>query len=200
MKRNIYIVIVFCLVSSIIFLVAGCGGSSDAPQEETAAEASASEEAEAPVESSESTASGEDEEPEESKEPKEPEAPKTRVNNRTDAQVEFVSLDEEGITLRLSVDSQNLMFLPQYFEVAGATYGIFDAEGNLNPAVHFVVDGSDKDSYSVDLKEGKSCEVRISIDGVSDYTHFKMTVDDTIYDDSGRSWQIKDVSVEVITE
>lgn len=83
-------------------------------------------------------------------------------------------------------------------EVADSTYSVYDADGNLNPEVHFSVDG--KDTYQVDLKEGDSQQVHVSVDGVTDYTHFKMRVDDTIYDDSGKSWQIKDVTVEVVTE
>ena len=124
----------------------------------------------------------------------------TKVENPTDAKVEVVSVDEGGITLALSVDQQNLAFFPQSFEVAGDTYSIFDAEGELNPAVHFVVDGNGKDSSAVEIAEGETHEVRVSIDGVSDYTHFTMRVDNTVFDDSGKAWPIRDVRVTCITE
>lgn len=172
MRINRFSVLALLLVTALSFPLVGCKGSSNS-----------------------ASSKGEATKTTEAAKPKEPE---TRVNNTTDADVEFVSLDKDGITLKLSVNNQNLVFFPMSVEVAGSKYNVYDADGNLNPAVHFTVDG--KDTFQVELKEGESRQVRVSVDGVTDYSQFRMNVDDTIYDISGKSWQIKDVAVEVITK
>ena len=46
----------------------------------------------------------------------------------------------------------------------------------------------------------RNADARPAIDGVSDYTHFTMHVDNTIFDDSGKAWPIRDVRVTCVTE
>ena len=75
MRINRFSVVVLSLVTALSFPLVGCKGSSNS-----------------------ASSKGEATKTTEAAKPKEPE---TRVNNTTDADVEFVSLDKDGITLKL---------------------------------------------------------------------------------------------------
>lgn len=125
----------------------------------------------------------------------------TKIKNHIDVdEIELVSMDEIGITLSFTQKHMNIMILPKSFEIAGERYDPFGPDEELNPQVHFRVDGGDTDSFSLDIKEGETHTANISVDGVTDYTHFKATVDNTLYQDSGKSFPVRDVSFEVITD
>ena len=132
---------------------------------------------------------------------KKEEGPQTTIKDHIDVdKIELVSLDESGITLAFTQENMNIVILPKSFEVAGEKYDLLGPDEELNPQVHFRVDGSDTDSFMLDIKNGETHTATISIDGVTDYTHFKATVDNTMYQDSGKSFPVRDVSFEVITE
>ena len=127
--------------------------------------------------------------------------PETKIKNGIDVdEIDLISFDENGITLAFTHNHGNIIVLPKSFKIAGKTYSLLGSDEELNPEVHFRVDDSDKDSFSLEIKEGETHQAHIAIDGVTDYSNFKMTVDNTIYYDDGKSYPIKDVSFEVITE
>lgn len=124
-------------------------------------------------------------------------SPQARITNSSDASVEFVSADENGITLEFSPkdDDENVLIVPNSFDVGGSTHYVLGQDGELNPRVHFALDG--KDVGMLDLKAGGSEQVTVSVDGVSDYTDFTMHLDDTTYKDQGRAWTFEDLKVSV---
>ena len=145
--------------------------------------------------SSSSSDSSSDEAKEEVKEPQ------ATIKNGIDVEeIELVSWDENGITLSFTQNHGNIIIFPKGFEVAGEYYSLLGSDEELNPEVHFRVDDSEEDTYNLDIKEGETHTATISIDGVSDYTHLKTTVDNTPYYDEGKSYPIRNVSFEVVIE
>lgn len=125
------------------------------------------------------------------------EEPQYKLDNTTDVEAELVSLDSDGVTFRIVSKHSNVLFMPQYFEAAGNSYSIFDAEGNHNPQVTLRANGEDIDA-AIECLEGKEYEVFVSLEGVSDYSDLKINVDETLYSDSGgKSFPIKDVVLTV---
>lgn len=171
MKRQLRFALALTLIAALLLPLAACDGSS----------------------SKDSDSSEKEEQVEEEK------GPETRVNNRLDCDAEFVSLDENGITFNLSMSHQNITVYPKSFEVAGNSYSFLGADENLNPEVHLRVDDSEKDNIWVDIQEGETHKVHVAIDGVTDYTHFKMIADNTVYTE-GDHWPMTDVSIEFVTE
>ena len=119
--------------------------------------------------------------------------PETNVSNTTDADVKFV------ITFTMSSKNDNVLFFPSVFNDGNEQYSIYGADEDLNPKVHFVVDSNGKDTSSVDIKEGETHEVHVSIDGVSDYTYFIIDGENTVYQNEGKSWRNKGLRIKFVT-
>ncbi len=122
--------------------------------------------------------------------------PQYRVRNGIDADVELVGFDESGITLKFYAAHGNIVIFPKTIEVADQMFSTLGSDDNQNPAIHVTV-GDAENRSTIEMNDGDSVMVKISIDGVTDYHDFKMTVDNTLYTAS-ETWPIKDVSFEVV--
>lgn len=131
-----------------------------------------------------------------STEASEPKEVQYRVKNGIDADVELVGFDESGITLKFTASHGNIVVFPKTIEVAGQRFSMLGSDDNQNPAIHMTV-GDAENRSSIEMNDGDTTTVKVSIDGVTDYHDFKMTVDNTMYTDSD-TWPIKDVSFEVV--
>ena len=131
---------------------------------------------------------------------KEESEPTSRVENTTDVEAELVGFDSNGITFSIVSKMDNVLFMPKTFEAEGKTFSIFDDEGNHNPQVTLKANDKDIDA-SIECHEGETINMFVALEGVSDYSNLKITVDETLYSDSGgNSYPIKDVVLAVVTK
>lgn len=123
-----------------------------------------------------------------------------KVKNNTDLDVSFVSSDENGITLAFKTrDGDNWNVYPNVVEVDGQKY----STTTENSKVMVFVEGySDDESWLVfGVDSGKTVNATFHVDGVTDYSHFKLTMDDQAYSPSGgKNYIFKDLTVEVTQE
>lgn len=135
-----------------------------------------------------------------STEKKESSEPTTRIKNQTDVEAELVGFDSNGITLSITSKNDSVLFMPKVFEAEGKSFSIFDSEGNHNPQVTLRANDKDIDA-SIECHEGETINMFIALEGVSDYSNLKITVDETLYSESGgKSYPIKDVILAVETK
>lgn len=119
-----------------------------------------------------------------------------KIRNGIDADVELVEFDDSGITLEFTASHGSIVVFPKSIEVTGQRFSMLGADDNQNSAIHMTV-GDIENCSSIDIGDGDTVTVMVSIDGVTDYHDFKMTVDNTMYTESD-TWPIKDVSFEVV--
>ena len=126
--------------------------------------------------------------------------PETRVDNTTDVEAELVGFDSNGVTFNIVSKFDNVLFMPKLFEAEGKSFSIFDNEGNHNPQVTLKANDKDIDA-SIECHEGETINMFIALEGVSDYSNIKITVNETLYSDSGgKSYPIKNVKLQLVTE
>lgn len=190
-RKGCLIAVLVVLVIGVIGAIAGGGSNngksttSDSTSQEvtTSSDNSSSDQGDSSADTQEST-------------------PTSRITrNTTDVEASVVSVDETGVTLTLTSDEHdNTLVVPNYYKIGDDKYNILGSDDELNPQVHFSQNGEDISTATLDIKAGTSQDVHMSVDGVTDYSHFEVNLDDVLYEDGGQSWHMKDLVIEVTTE